>query len=139
MATAESSHLIEACARAAYEVNRVYCIALGDLSFGPWEQAPEWQQQANRKGVLAALSGKTPEQSHVLWLYEKRLSGWRYGPNKSPEKKEHPCMVPYAELPPEQRAKDALYVAIVKAMKEALSVECDSTLHEMKRTERGIG
>ena len=33
----------EACARASHEANRAYCLAIGDASLAPWEQAPDWQ------------------------------------------------------------------------------------------------
>ena len=32
---------IEACARAAHEANRAYCIAIGDTSQPSWDDAPE--------------------------------------------------------------------------------------------------
>jgi len=107
--------LYEACARAAHEVNRAYCRSLGDDSQPAWENAPEWQKTSARKGVEGALAGNTPEQSHESWLAEKRATGWRYGPVKNPDTKEHPCFVPYAELPPAQQTKDALYLATVRA------------------------
>jgi RyR domain-containing protein len=116
----DNETLIEACIRAAYEVNRAYCIALGDLSFGPWEQAPDWQKASLRQGLVGAIAGNTPEQSHESWLAEKRATGWKYGPVKDPEKKEHPCIVPYAGLPAAQRAKDELYLTVVRAMTKAL-------------------
>jgi hypothetical protein len=114
---------IEACARAAYETNRAYCLALGDTSFSSWEEAPEWQRETNRKGVAVALAGSTPEKMHESWLAEKRATGWVYGPVKDPEKKEHPCMLPYAELPPEQRSKDSIFLAVVCAVAPALEAQ----------------
>lgn len=114
--------IVEACARAAHEANRVYCIAIGDVSQVTWEEAPQWQRDSATSGVRGALSGNTPEQSHESWLEDKRASGWKYGPVKDPDKKEHPCFVPYADLSYEQRAKDHLFVAVVSAMAEALSV-----------------
>jgi hypothetical protein len=54
--------------------------------------------------------------SHDSWLEEKRATGWRYGPVKDPEKKEHPCFVPYEQLPVEQRRKDHLFQAVVRAL-----------------------
>lgn len=113
--------IIEACARAAHEVNRAYCIAIGDTSQLAWEDAPEWQRSSARNGVVGALAGNTPEQSHESWMREKLENGWQYGPVKDVERKEHPCMVPYADLPPEQRAKDKQYVTVVRAVHEALS------------------
>lgn len=111
---------IEACARAAHEANRAYCIALGDRTQPSWDDAPEWQKSSARNGVLGALAGATPAQSHQSWLKEKRETGWRYGPVKDPERKEHPCFRPYHELPEEQRRKDDVFVAVVSAVGAAL-------------------
>lgn len=112
--------VVEACARAAHEANRAYCLALGDPSQPAWEEAPDWQRESARKGVSGALAGATPEQSHEGWLEEKRRTGWRFGPKKNPEKREHPCFLPYAELPESQRRKDGVYLAVVRAMAQAL-------------------
>lgn len=111
---------IEACIRAAYEANRAYCIAIGDHSFGAWEEAPAWQKASLRNGVEGAFNGNTPEQSHESWLAEKVATGWKYGAIKNPAIKEHPCMVPYAELPEAQRAKDKIFLAVVRAVGAAL-------------------
>ena len=111
---------LEACASAAHEANRAYCIAMGDISQPHWEAAPDWQKMSARNGVQQALGGATPEQSHESWMAEKLAAGWKYGPVKDPEKREHPCMVPYAELPAEQQAKDRLYCAVVRATAAAL-------------------
>jgi len=112
--------VVEACARAAHEVNRAYCLALGDASQPPWEEAPDWQTTSARSGARGALAGATPEQSHRGWLTEKRATCWKLGPVKNPEEKEHPCLVPYAELPESQRAKDDLFVTTVRAVARAL-------------------
>lgn len=111
---------IEACARAAHEANRAYCLALGDDTQPSWETAPEWQKTSARNGVVGALNGATPEQSHEGWLAEKVATGWRHGPVKDPEKREHPCMVAYGDLPAEQRAKDSLFIGVVRAVGAAL-------------------
>lgn len=113
---------IEACAAVAHEANRAYCIAIGDNSQMPWEQAPENIRASAIDGVAKALAGATPEQSHEGWCAFKVADGWVFGPVKDLAAKTHPCLVPYAELPPEQRRKDGLYIAVVRAMAEALSV-----------------
>lgn len=112
--------IIEACAQAAHESNRAYCRAISDTSQPSWDDAPDWQKDSARKGVVGALAGNTPEQSHESWLAEKVATGWAYGLVKNPDTKQHPCMVPYAELPAAQRAKDHLYLAVVRATADAL-------------------
>lgn len=112
--------IVTTCAMAAHEANRIYCSALGDSSQVRWEDAPDWQKTSAVKGVEGVLAGNGPEASHEAWLEEKRATGWRYGPTKDPEKREHPCFVPYAELPPDQKQKDAIFVGIVRLMSAAL-------------------
>lgn len=105
-------------ARICHEANRAYCVSLGDLSQLPWDEAPQWQRESAVKGVILHLSGDHgPEASHQSWLEEKERTGWKYGPVKDIDKKEHPCFLPFDQLPPEQQRKDVLFLAIVGAFK----------------------
>lgn len=109
-------HEVLECARICHEVNRAYCWTVGDSSQPRWENAPDWQKQSAAAGVQAHIdSGLTmkPEDSHVSWMAQKKADGWKYGPEKDADKKRHPCMVPYSELPPEQKAKDHLFRSVV--------------------------
>lgn len=101
-----------------HEANRAYCETLGDYSQLPWDQAPQWQKDSAIKGVefIASNPDSQPSDSHNSWLKEKEETGWKYGPVKDPDKKEHPCFVPYDQLPPEQRLKDNLFLSIVRAL-----------------------
>lgn len=105
-------------ARICHEANRAYCLSIGDPSQPAWDEAPEWQRTSAIAGVLAIKEdpGRTPEQSHESWLKHKKSDGWKYGPVKDPVKKEHPCFVPYNDLPAEQRMKDHLFTAIAKTL-----------------------
>jgi len=105
-----------ACARAAHEVNRAYCLAIGDSSQLSWDEAPDWQRDSAMNGVKGVQAGNGPEQSHESWLKEKAATGWKFGLVKDPEKKEHPCFVPYSMLPASQKVKDALFVTTVRTM-----------------------
>lgn len=105
-------------AEVCHEANRGYCAALGDDSQLPWADAPEWQKESARKGVQFIIDNPDagPSASHESWLAEKEATGWKYGPVKDAEAKTHPCFVPYDDLPVEQRAKDYIFGAIVRAM-----------------------
>jgi hypothetical protein len=107
-------------ARVAHEVNRAFCQAYGDTSQLPWEDAPEWQRESAVAGVIFHLDNPDadPERSHLAWIAAKQRADWKYGPVKDVEKKEHPCMVPFDQLPIEQKAKDYLFRAVVHSMKE---------------------
>jgi hypothetical protein len=105
-------------ARVCHEVNRAYCESLGDISQPIWEEAPEWQKQSALVGVALHLEHPkaSPSASHDSWWSQKIHDGWRYGPVKNAEQKTHRCMVPFAELPREQQAKDYIFRAIVHAL-----------------------
>ncbi len=105
-------------ARVCHEANRAYYLSLGDESQAAWQYAPDWQQQAALSGVRAILAGMvtTGEQAHQAWVDEQTRDGWIYGAYKDPEAKRHPHLVPYDQLMPEIRAKDELFVAIVRAL-----------------------
>lgn len=105
-------------ARVCHEVNRAYCAALGDHSQPSWEDAPGWQRQSAITGVNFTIENPDapPSASHDSWLAEKRADGWKFGPVKNPDAKEHPCFVPYEELPTEQKAKDYIFQAVVRAL-----------------------
>lgn len=114
--------IIEDIARIAHEVNRAYCESLGDFSQCDWGNAPKWQQDSVINGVKFHLRNPlaTPADSHDSWLAEKSKDGWKFGPIKDPEKKEHPCYRPYEELPQEQRSEDYLFKAVVKSCRPFL-------------------
>lgn len=112
-------------AQACHEANRQYCRAIGDESQLPWDQAPLWQRESAILGVNfhAANRDASPSASHESWLEQKRLEGWKYGPVKDVEKREHPCFVPYDDLPVEQRAKDYIFKGVCEALLPSLSFE----------------
>lgn len=109
---------IEDIAKVCHEANRAYCQTLGDNSQSAWEEAPDWQRQSAINGVEFHMVKPEagPSGSHESWMAQKLEEGWKYGPVKDPDKKEHPCMVPYEELPLEQQRKDYIFTGIVKAL-----------------------
>lgn len=108
----------EQVARVCHEVNRAYCQALGDLSQPAWSDAPQWQKDSALLGVKlhAENTFASAAASHESWMAQKVADGWVYGPVKDPEAKQHPCIVPFDELPREQQAKDWIFRSIVHAL-----------------------
>lgn len=116
--TKDTPTSIEDIARVCHEANRAWCQIHGDNSQLPWDQAPAWQRESAINGVRFSVDNEnaTPEQQHAAWADAKASEGWSYGPIKDAEAKTHPCLVPYDQLPIEQRQKDALFLAIVRAL-----------------------
>jgi hypothetical protein len=112
--------VIEACARAAHEVNRAYCIYLNHMIPGSWEDQSEEHKQSLRLGVGGVIQGNTPEQGHQGWMAEKLAHGWVFGPEKDEIKKTHPCLVAYAALSPAQQVKDALFQKTVLSVYQGI-------------------
>lgn len=108
--------LVEQIAQVCHEANRAWCEVNGDDSQLPWDQAEPWQRDSAIEGVQKALDGATPEELHASWCESKEADGWTYGEVKDGEAKTHPCLVPYDELPEEQRRKDYLFRGVVHAL-----------------------
>ena len=43
---------------------------------------------------------------HDVWAQERLAQGWRYGPARDDAKKQHPCLVPYEQLPESEKKYD---------------------------------
>ena len=107
----------EQIARVCHDANRAYCETIGDNSQKSWAEAEQWQRNSAVNGVSFALSHPdSPASSqHEAWLRDKVSDGWVNGPVKDFALKTHPCIVPYDQLPIEQRMKDYLFKAVVAA------------------------
>lgn len=103
-------------AEVCHEANRALRRVLGETDDGGWHEVSEETRASSVSGVVAALDGAGPEESHQNWLAFKISHGWTYGPEKDEELKQHPCIVAYEDLPEEQRIKDYLFTAVVGAL-----------------------
>jgi hypothetical protein len=112
----------EDIAQVAHELNKAYCESIGDHSQPTWDDAPEWQRSSAINGVQFHLDNPaaSPSASHDSWLKQKQEEGRKYGEVKNPEKREHPCFVPYEQLPVAQKAKDFIFRQTVHSLKRFL-------------------
>lgn len=53
---------------------------------------------------LLPLAEELARNVHEVWSANRIADGWSYGPERDDEKLQHPCLVPYDELP--EREKD---------------------------------
>lgn len=106
-------------AKVCHEANRAWCLADGDTSQKPWDDAEGWQRDSAIKGVVFASENPDAPDSaqHDAWMADKVGGGWKYGEVKDATAKTHPCIVPFDRLPLFQQRKDALFRAIVHSLK----------------------
>lgn len=109
---------IELIAKVCHNANKAYCEGIGDNSQKSWEDAEQWQRDSAIKGVEYRINNSSAPASaqHDAWMADKVNDGWVYGEVKDADKKTHPCIVPYDQLPIEQRKKDALFQAVVDSL-----------------------
>ena len=110
---------VEYIAKACHEANRVWCQANGDDTQKHWSEAEQWQRDSAIAGVKFRLENPDAKHDaqHNAWMADKVKAGWVFGKVKDAKKKTHPCIVPFEELPEFQQKKDALFCAIVDALK----------------------
>lgn len=109
---------IEKIAQTAHSANRTWSHIHGDFSQGPWiEQSAEYRRMM-RHGVLAQLKDpeRSPEENHNAWKQAVEADGWTWGPKRDEALRKNPAIVPWEDLPVEQRRKNAMFQAIVGAL-----------------------
>ena len=55
---------------------------------------------------LIQLSERIAENVHEVWAKARMDEGWTYGEKREDIHKKHPCLVPYDELPEEEKEYD---------------------------------
>ena len=115
----DKTNLVHHIAVACHEANKVWCEANEDFSQKHWYTSEDWQKDSAINGVKFRLENPNAPESamHDNWSKVKIKDGWVYGEVKDAEKKTHPCLVPFEELPEFQQKKDKLFSAIVDALK----------------------
>lgn len=120
--------LERAIAKTCHAANIALC-ANNNEKWHAWPDAPEWQKQSAIEGVrfhwtaLELGEERSPSASHDAWMKFKLADGWVFGNVKDADAKTHPCIRPYEDLPLEQRMKDYIFAAIVKAYHTAFNAE----------------
>lgn len=55
---------------------------------------------------LVKLVEKMAENVHEVWAKARIEQGWTYGEVRNDDKKKHPCLIPYSELPEVEKEYD---------------------------------
>ena len=116
--TTHEDKIVEIAA-VCHQANKVWCEINEDYSQVSWKNAEQWQKDSAINGVKFRLENPEagPDAQHNAWSADKIAQGWVYGEVKDAEKKTHPCLVPFDQLPLFQQKKDKLFSAIVDALK----------------------
>ena len=66
---------------------------------------------------LTVLVEKLSENIHDIWAKERLSDGWSYGAERDDTKKKHPCLVPYAALPENEKKYDReIIIGVLKTL-----------------------
>ena len=55
---------------------------------------------------LSVLVEQIAKNVHEVWAQSRMEQGWTYGEERSDALKQHPCLVPYEQLPEIEKAYD---------------------------------
>ena len=55
---------------------------------------------------LDELVEKLSKNVHEVWAESRISQGWRYGEERNDALKQHPCLIPYEDLPEVEKAYD---------------------------------
>ena len=55
---------------------------------------------------LLQLAEFLAKNTHEVWAKERTAQGWTYGPARRDDTKEHPCLIPYEDLPESEKEYD---------------------------------
>lgn len=64
----------------------------------------------------------TPTEAHQSWMSDYFKMGWKYGEKRDVVKKTHPDLLPFDELPRDERDKDAIFLACVWLTRELIQL-----------------
>lgn len=69
---------------------------------------------------VAKLAARLAVNAHEIWARQRIEEGWSYGPRRDDDAKEHPCLVPYDDLPESEKEYDR--VMVTEAIKGAIAL-----------------
>jgi RyR domain len=55
---------------------------------------------------ILELTEQLARNAHEVWARERIAQGWRFGKERNDARKEHPCLVPYEQLPESEKVYD---------------------------------
>jgi len=113
-------------AKAIYEAARL------EAEWSKRSLIPEkWQDRDGRfreqyirtvQNYLTMTNLPPPDEIHANWMRRYLLMGWDYGEKVDRELKTHPDLVPYDELPKDEKDKDAIFLALIWLAQQLIDI-----------------
>lgn len=72
----------------------------------PYIPQPLKTDRVELSAKLLNLIELLARNTHEVWAQQRIAEGWKYGEERNDEQKEHPCLVPYDELPESEKVYD---------------------------------
>lgn len=69
------------------------------------------------------LIERLAENAHDIWALQRMKDGWTYGNRRDDNEKKHPCLLPYNDLPENEKEYDRLLA--VETLKTILVIGYD--------------
>lgn len=113
--------LIDKIACVAYTAIRTWCIRTKQEVSPEWTDLPDDYADHIKIVVARAFADmKTPsaKQLHERCLKDGKTAGWGYGAQVDREKKLHPDILPWEQMTMDQRMKDHIFSAVIRAFLE---------------------
>ncbi|MCA9124691.1 MAG: Ryanodine receptor Ryr [Planctomycetaceae bacterium] len=63
-------------------------------------------EEVQLSGEILELTEHLAENAHDIWAAQRLKDGWTYGPKRDDTAKQHPCLIPYADLPDSEKQYD---------------------------------
>lgn len=122
MTDEEMSNNITAFAQIAHKLDVAYAAAVYGENKPGWHQLPAEDRKHISDRVVYYLTDPNAVVSslHEKWAYSKLSSGWSYGKEFNEEKKQHPLLISYSELPLTRRVADTLFMQTVQTLSRLL-------------------
>jgi hypothetical protein len=55
---------------------------------------------------ISELTELLARNAHDIWAQQRMAEGWKYGPARNDATREHPCLIPYEDLPESEKEYD---------------------------------
>ena len=55
---------------------------------------------------IAEIAERLAKNTHETWALQRMAEGWKYGKQRDDVNKLHPCLIPYEELPENEKEYD---------------------------------